>query len=379
MKSLKIARAFAAALVVAGSLVMGGCDKKDDKGVSTSAGGDKPLTVGFIYIGTKDDYGYSQAHHEGAMAVAKMPGVKVVEQESVQETDQVVQSMEGMINNEDAKLIFPTSFGYYDPYMKATALKYPNLTFLHCGGRYKTGDPGNCGSYFGYIDEAVYMSGIASGGASKTGKLGFVAAIPIPQVRRNINAYLLGARTMNPKATVSVIFTGGWSKTEAEIQAVNSLADQGADVVTCHVDSPKAVLETAKKRGMMTCGYHANGSAINPETYLTGAEWNWAPIYIKYVETIKAGKKPDEHVVRGGLKDGFVKTSPLGPKVTAASKKKIDEATALATAGKLVIFKGPLMDNAGKEVIPAGKEMVQTDDALEGMDYLVDGVLGSTK
>src|SRR5438128_1718126 len=121
MNTLKIARAFATALVVAGSLMMGGCDKKDDKGVSTSAAGDKPLTVGFIYIGTKDDYGYSQAHHEGAMAVAKMSGVKVVEQESVQETDQVVQSMEGMINNEEAKLIFPTSFGYYDPYMKATA------------------------------------------------------------------------------------------------------------------------------------------------------------------------------------------------------------------------------------------------------------------
>ncbi len=140
MNTLKIARAFAAALVVAGSLVMGGCDKKDDKGPSTSAGGgDKPLTVGFIYIGTKDDYGYSQAHHEGAMAVAKMPGVKVVEQESVQETDQVVQSMEGMINNEEAKLIFPTSFGYYDPYMKALQVRRSGqlrqLLRLHRRGR----------------------------------------------------------------------------------------------------------------------------------------------------------------------------------------------------------------------------------------------------
>jgi len=362
---------------MAGGLI--GCDDKKGGGTPAAGGaGGKSLTVGFIYIGTKDDYGYSQAHHEGAMEVAKLPGVKVLEQESVKETDAVVQSMESMINNEEATIIFPTSFGYYDPYMKSTAKKYPNLTFLHCGGRYKAGDPENCGSYFGYIDEAVYLSGIAAGGSSKTGKLGYVAAIPIPQVLRNINAFLLGARTVNPKATVSVIFTGGWFKPEAEIQAVNSLADQQIDVVTCHVDSPKAVLETAKKRGMMTCGYHANGSAIDPDKYLTGAEWNWAPIYINYVKMIQAGKKP-EHVVRGGLKDGFVKTSPLGKLVTPEIAAKIAGVKATAMDGKLVIFKGPLKDNTGKEVIAAGKEMIQTDDALEGMSYLVEGVIGSTK
>ena len=150
------------------------------------------------------------------------------------------------------------------------------------------------------------------------------------------------------------------------------------DVVTCHVDSPKAVLETAKKRGMMTCGYHANGSAIDPDKYLTGAEWNWAPIYINYVKMIQAGKKP-EHVVRGGLKDGFVKTSPLGKLVTPEIAAKIAGVKATAMDGKLVIFKGPLKDNTGKEVIAAGKEMIQTDDALEGMSYLVEGVIGSTK
>jgi len=360
----------------------GGCDKKDEgKGPSTGGGGgDKSLTVGFIYIGTKDDYGYNQAHHEGAEAVKKMAGVKVIEQESVLETTVVADAMDSMINNGSASLLFPTSFGYYDPYVKETAKKYPNLTFLHCGGRYKPGDPENCGSYFGYIDEAVYLSGIAAGGSSKSGKLGFVAAIPIPQVLRNINAFLLGARTINPKATVSVVFTGGWFKPEAEIQAVNSLADQGIDVVTCHVDSPKAMLETAKKRGMMTCGYHANGSAVDPDHYLTGAEWNWAPVYTKYVELVQAGKKAtDPHVVRGGLKDGFVKTSPLGKMVPDDVKKKIEAVKADAMAGKLIIFKGPLKDNKGAEVIPAGKEMIQTDDALEGMTYLVEGVIGSTK
>ena len=314
------------------------------------------------------------------MAVSKMPGVAVKEMESVKETKDVADAMESMINNEGATVIFPTSFGYYDPYMKEVAAKYPNVTFLHCGGRYKQGDPENCGSYFGYIDEAVYLSGIAAGGTSKTGQLGYVAAIPIPQVLRNVKAFRRGARTVNPKASVAVVFTGGWFKPETEIQAVNSLADQGVDVVTCHVDSPKAVLETAKKRKIMTCGYHANGSAVDPEKYLTGAEWNWAPVYERYITLVKEGKKAtDPHVVRGGLKDGFVKTSPLGKLVGDQTKAKYEAAKAEAMAGKLVIFKGPLKDNKGAEVIPAGKELVQADPVLEDMTYLVDGVLGSTK
>jgi basic membrane protein A and related proteins len=358
--------------------ILGGCDKKDEKGPSTSAGGSSGLTVGFIYVGTKDDYGYNQSHAEGA-AVLKGLGAKVLEEEKVAETMDVQKSMESMISLDHATLIFPTSFGYYDPHMLAEARKHPEVTFLHCGGRYKEGvDPENCGSYFGYIDEAVYLSGIAAGGSSKTGKLGFIAAKPIPQVLRNINAFLLGARTVNPKATVSVIFTGDWFQPNKEAEAVNNLADQGVDVVTCHVDSPKVVLERAKARNIMCCGFHANGSALDPQGYLTGAEWNWGKIYTDYYNMIKEGKKPP-HLVRGGLKDGFVKNSPLGPMVSAETKAKFEAAQAVAMAGKLVIFKGPMKDNTGKEVIPAGTEHLQTDPTLEGMGYLVDGVIGSVK
>jgi simple sugar transport system substrate-binding protein len=366
-------------LVVATCLLtaLTGCEKKDSA-ASASSSSDKPMTIGFIYVGTKDDYGYNQAHAEGAAAVKKMPGVKVLEEEKVAETMDVQKSMESMISLDNATVIFPTSFGYYDPHMIAMAKKYPNLTFLHCGGRYKPGDPENCGSYFGYIDEAVYMSGIAAGGASKTGKLGFIAAKPIPQVLRNINAFLLGARTQNPKATVTAIFTGDWFMPTKEAEAVNNLADQGVDVVTCHVDSPKVVLETAKTRKIMSCGYHTNGLSLDPDGYLTGAEWNWATVYTNYVTMLKKGEKPP-HITRGGLKDGFVKTSPIGPKVPSAAKAKIDETKALAMAGNLVIFKGPMKDNTGKEIIPAGKMHVQTDPDLEGMSYLVEGVIGSTK
>src|SRR5690242_2921122 len=146
-------------------------------------------TIGFIYVGSRDDYGYNQAHAAGAAALKKMPGLKVVEEEKVAETDAVEKTMESMINLDGASLLFPTSFGYYNPHMIKLATKYPKLKFEHCGGLWTDKDPKNAGSYFGYIDEAQYISGIVAGYSTKSGKLGFVAAKPIPQVLRNINAF----------------------------------------------------------------------------------------------------------------------------------------------------------------------------------------------
>ncbi|MBV8924527.1 MAG: BMP family ABC transporter substrate-binding protein, partial [Bradyrhizobium sp.] len=148
-------------------------------------------TIGFIYVGSRDDYGYNQAHAQGAAALKKLPGLKVVEEEKVPETDAVEKTMESMINLDGATLLFPTSFGYYNPHMLKMAAKYPKLTFEHCGGLWTDKDPKNAGSYFGYIDEAQYISGIVAGYSTKSGKLGFVAAKPIPQVLRNINAFTL--------------------------------------------------------------------------------------------------------------------------------------------------------------------------------------------
>jgi simple sugar transport system substrate-binding protein len=334
------------------------------------------LTVGFIYVGPKDDYGYNQSHAEGAKSLTAL-GVKIREEEKVPETVDVQKTMESMINLDGAKLLFPTSFGYFDPHILKMAEKYPDVVFLHCGGMYTEGKhPKNVGSYFGYIDEAQYVSGIVAGLTSKTNKLGFVAAKPIPQVLRNINAFTLGALSVNPKITTSVIFTGDWSLPVKEAEATNSLVDQGADVVTCHVDSPKVVIETAEKRGIFSTGYHANQAALAPKGYLTGAEWNWAAVYKDYVEKIKSGQ-PWQHLVRGGFKEGFIKMSPYGAAVSAETKTKADAAKEALTAGKLVIFKGPLKDNSGKEIIAAGTERGQTDIELEKMSYLVGGVKGS--
>src|ERR1700688_2874274 len=205
-------------------------------------------TIGFIYVGSRDDYGYNQAHAQAAAAVKKMPGVKVVEEEKVPETDAVEKTIESMINLDGATLIFPTSFGYYNPHMVKMAAKFPKLHFEHCGGLWSEKDPKNAGSYFGYIDEAQYISGIVAGYSTKSNKLGFVAAKPIPQVLRNINAFTLGAKLANPKATTQVIFTGDWSMPVKEAEATNSLIDQGVDVLTCHVDGPKTMVENAARR-----------------------------------------------------------------------------------------------------------------------------------
>jgi basic membrane protein A len=334
-------------------------------------------TIGFIYVGSRDDYGYNQAHAQAAAALKKMPGIKVVEEEKVPETDAVEKTMESMINLDGASLIFPTSFGYYNPHMVKIAKKYPKVSFEHCGGLWSDKDPKNAGSYFGYIDEAQFISGIVAGHTSKTGKMGFVAAKPIPQVLRNINAFTLGAKLANPNATTQVIFTGDWSMPVKEAEATNSLIDQGVDVLTCHVDGPKTMVENAARRGAMVCGYHVNQSPLAPKAYLTGAEWNWEALYPKFLKMLASGEGIP-NFYRGGLKEEVVKCSPYGEAVSAEARKHADDIKAQLIAGTYTIFKGPLKDNKGNVVITAGTERGQKDAELEKMDYLIEGVIGAT-
>ncbi|PJI38838.1 MAG: BMP family ABC transporter substrate-binding protein [Rhizobium sp.] len=346
--------------------------------LGSTAAAQAALTVGFIYVGPKDDYGYNQAHAEGAAVIKAMPGVTVIEEENVPETVDVQKTMESMINLDGASLIFPTSFGYFDPHMLEMAKKYPDVQFRHCGGMWKEGvHPGNTGSYFGYIGQGQYLNGIAAGHATKSKKIGFVAAKPIPQVLQNINSFLLGARSVDPAITCQVIFTGEWSLAVKEAEATNALVDQGADVITCHVDSPKVVVETAAGRGAFVCGYHANQSPLAPEKYLTGAEWAWGNVYSDFVKKAQAGEKLG-NFVRGGLKDGFVKMSPLGPAIPEAGRKRFDTTLGEIMAGGFSVFKGGIKDNKGNVVVAEGKSFPEDAIELESMDYLVEGVVGST-
>lgn len=379
MRGLLAAGAFGAT-----SRIWTGCTPSPTNQATTSpSAAAKALAIGFIYVGPKDDFGYNQAHFQGKEGLATVAGVQTIDQASVPETAAVEESMRNMIEQDKVNVLFPTSFGYFDPYILKLAAEYPDVQFFHCGGLYQEGKhPKNVGSYYGYIDEAQYIAGIVAAHTSKTGKLGFVAAKPIPQVLRNINSFTLGARSIKPTITTQVVFTGDWSLPVKEAEATNSMADQGIDVITCHVDSPKVVMETAEKRGIFTSGYHANQSALAPKGYLTGAEWNWTSVYTNYAKMIQEGKTVMSggipHLLRGGLKDGFIKLSDYGPAVSDAAKKDADAAKAKLLDGSLVIYRGELKDNTGKVVIPAGQERVQTAIELESMNWLVEGALGRT-
>jgi simple sugar transport system substrate-binding protein len=368
MISMKL-KLFVTASLIAASVLLPLSSHADDK-----------VKMGFIYVGPKDDYGYNQSHAEGCATVRNLPWVDATEEASVPETTAVEETMRDMIEQDGATVLFPTSFGYFNPYILKLAKEYPNVQFFHCGGLWHDGLPSNVGSYFGYIDEAEYVSGIVAAETSKTKKIGFIAAKPIPQVLRNINSYTLGAQSVVPTATVQVVFTGDWSLPVKEAEAANSLIDQGCDVLTCHVDSPKVIMITAAKRGVMCTGYHADQSALNPKGYLTGAEWNWSKIYSDYAAWIHAGKSTMAgtipHLVRGGLKEGFCKLSAYGPMVSDKTKADADAAKAKFMAGTMVIYKGPIKDNTGAIVVPAGTEEKQQDLNLEKMNYLVAGVIG---
>jgi basic membrane protein A len=363
---------------LASVLIYGSSCSSSDSTSSADSTAVKEAAVGFIYVGAKDDYGYNQAHSEGAAALKAIPGVKIYEEENVPETMDCQKTMESMINLDKAGIVFPTSFGYFDPHILEMAKKYPDVFFLHCGGMFdSTKHPKNVGSYFGYIDEGMYVSGIVAGYTSKSKKLGFIAAKPIPQVLRNVNAFALGAQSVDPSITVTVIFTGDWFLPVKEAEAANSLADQGIDVITGHVDSPKVLIETVEKRGIFSVGYHTNQVVLAPKGFLTGAVWNWPKLYTDFLGMYMAGESLTG-LHRGGIKEGIITIAPYGPAVSEEAKKTADAAVeAFKSDAGFSIFKGPITSNTGAVILKEGEVQTQRDPALEGMSYLVKGVVGT--
>lgn len=333
------------------------------------------LTVGIVYVGPRDDFGWNQAHAVAAAALKEVPGVTVVEEENVPETIAVAKSMESMINLDGANLIFATSFGYYKPFVLDLAAKYPDVQFRHAAPLWTDADPKNAGSYFGYLDQAHYIDGVAAGLSTKTNKLGFVAAKPIGTVLRNINSFLLGAKKVNPNATVQVIFTGDWSMPVREAEASNALVDAGCDVLTCHVDGPKVVIETAEARGVKCCGHNASQAPLAPKGFITGAEYKWATIYKMFANELAEGKTLP-NFTGGGFDDDFVQNTPYGAGATPEAIAAADAARAEVKSGK-PIFAGPIKKQDGSVLLSAGQTLDNYDPALDQTDYLIEGVVGS--
>lgn len=334
---------------------------------------EKPI-IGIVYVGPRDDFGWNQAHAVAAKALKAVPGVTVVEDENVPETDACAKTMESMINLDGANIILGTSFGYFDPFMIDLSKKYAKVQFRHAAPLWTPKLPMNLGSYFGYLNQAHYVDGVAAGLSTKSNKLGFVAAKPIASVLSNINSFLLGAKSTNPNATVQVIFTGDWSLPVREAESTNALVDAGNDVITCHVDSPKVVITTAEKRGVKTCGHNASQAPLAPKGFITGAEYKWITVYKGYAEDLKSGK-PMPNMWAGGYKADMVQNTPFGAGADDVARKAATAAiTALKTSDK-PIYVGPLKDNKGNVVI--SKTYDNDDPELNSMNYLLEGVQGS--
>jgi basic membrane protein A and related proteins len=328
--------------------------------------------VGYIYVGPKSDFGYNYAMDQGRLYLEKhMTGVKTLSFENVPENAEVERVMERMIKG-GCTIIFPTSYGYLDPALNV-AKKYPKVTFMH-GGGFKTAP--NLGTFFAGIDDAMFLAGMTAGSMTKTNKLGFLAAHPIPQVLRNINAFTRGAQSVNPKATTTVIWTGTWSDPGKEAEAANSLVDAGADVLTGHVDSPITYTQTAEKRGVMVVGYHADAGKFAPKGWLVGAAWNWGPMMERIVKSVQAGTWKPEHI-RGDLMAGDAGLTAFGPSVPQKVKELVMAKEKEFKAGKAKLWSGPIVTQAGSEVAP--KDSLLAMAKLEGMDFFVRGVVGTVK
>src|SRR5271155_373744 len=331
------------------------------------------VKIGIVYVGPRDDFGWNQAHAVAAQVLKTLPGVSVVEEENVPETDACAKAMESMVNLDGANIILGTSFGYFDPFMIDLSKKYAKVQFRHAAPLWSPKLPMNLGSYFGYLNQAHYVDGVAAGLSTKSNKIGFVAAKPIASVLSNINSVLLGARSVNPNATVQVIFTGDWSLPVREAEAANALVDAGCDVITCHVDGPKVVIATAEKRGAMTCGHNASQAPLAPKGFITGAEYKWNTIYKGYATDLAPGKTLPNFSA-GGYEVDFVQNTPFGAGATSESQKAALAAIEGLKAKK-PIYVGPLKDNKGKVVID--KTNGTLVPFLDKMDFLLKGFVVS--
>ena len=379
----RISRWTALAAVLLLALVASACGSNSDS--TASAGGDDASApgkgseaVGFIFVGPKDDFGYNQAAYDGAMAVKDaFPDLDVLTAENVPETDEAARVMEGMIAK-GAKIIFATSYGHLDAALKVAA-DHPDVAIVQQGNLIKDDVPANAGTYFGTVYEPVFLAGMVAGKQTKTNKLGYVYAFPIPQTIANIDAFELGALSVNPKAETYVVNTSNWCDPAKQEEAARSLLSQGVDVLTQHQDCTATVTKAAEAAGAMVVGYHADASSLAPKGWIAGSEWDWAELYKDIVQTSLAGEFTGSKYnanFRSGLKDGlnpFVQ-SKFGAGVSQETKDLV-AAAEKDIAGSGSPFKGPIMSQDGKELVAAGT--VPDYATIEStMVVFVKGVIG---
>ena len=367
-----------AALTAVASAALVGCGKKEEPVAvapmpvpvaSAPAPKAEPLKIAFAYVGPVGDGGWSFAHDRGRLALEKEFGDKVKTSmvENVPESadaERVIRDLAGQGN----KLIFGTTFGYMEPMLKI-APDFKGVNFQHATG-YKTAD--NLSTYDSRTYEGAYMAGVIAGKMTKTGTLGVVASVPIPEVIRNINSFTLGAQSSNPKIKTKVVWVNEWFNPPKETEAATSLINGGADVLFQNTDSP-AVLKTAQDKGKRAFGWDSDMTAYGPKAHLASAVINWAPYYIKTTKDALEGKNASTQSW-WGVKEGAIDIVSIAEDVPAETKAKVESVKAGLKDGSFVIWKGPILDNTGKEQI--AKDAVADDKFLGGLSFYVKGVEG---
>jgi simple sugar transport system substrate-binding protein/basic membrane protein A len=330
-------------------------------------------------VGNRADYGYNEAVYTASQTVAKsMPDIKVITADNVPENESVTQTMESMVS-QGAKVIFATSYGYYQ-YALAFAQSHPSVIVLHQGGFDKDSLPANFGTYWGQAFEPVSLGGMAAGAATKSDKLGYVYAFPISQTIANIDAFELGALSLNPKAQTYLVNTSNWCDPLKQKEAAQALLSQGVDVLTQHQDCQATVINAAKAAGAKVVGYHFNAMPLDPSGWLTGSVWNWAPLYKQIITTATSGqfagsKFNANYVGSFATNDNPLTLAPFGKSVSAATKAKILAEEKLLKEPNESVFKGPIYCQDGSVLFAAG--VVPSYAQINSITCLVKGVVGT--
>ncbi len=367
-----------AALSAVAGAVLVGCGKKEEPQAAAPAPAPaaaaapakpEPLKIAFAYVGPVGDGGWTFAHDSGRKAVEKEFGDKVLTSfvENVPESadaERVIRDMAAQGN----KLVFGTTFGYMEPMLKVAA-DSKDVNFQHATG-YKTAE--NMSTYDSRTYEGAYMAGVIAGKMTKSNTLGVVASVPIPEVIRNINSFTLGAQSSNPKIKTKVVWVNAWFDPPKETEAATSLINGGADVLFQNTDSP-AVLKTAEAKGKRAFGWDSDMTAYGPKAHLASAIINWGPYYVKATRDMLEGKKASTQTW-WGVKEGAIDIVSIAEDVPADTKTKVEEVKKGLADGSYAIWKGPIMDNTGKEVLK--KDEVADDKFLGGINFFVKGVDG---
>ncbi len=331
--------------------------------------GAERLKVGFVYVGPVGDAGWTYEHDQGRKYLeAHDPGVVTTAVENVAEGADSERVFTDLARK-GYRLIVGTSFGYMDPMVKVAG-EFPNVDFVHISG-FKRAK--NLMTAFGRIEQPRYLSGLVAGAVTKSNIIGYVAAHPIPEVVRGINAFTLGVRAVNPQATVRVVWSNTWYDPAQEKEAAESLLNAGADVIAQHQDSPAAV-QAAAAAGKYAVGYNSDMSRFGPRAFLTAPVWNWGPMYQTIAKQVEAGTFQGEDLW-WGMDRGVVDIAPLGPMVPARVRRLVMAKKRAIIAGAFNEFAGPIIDQRGTLRIPKGGAVTDADQL--SMNWFVKGVVGT--